>query len=285
MCVRGERRVRAYSPEPECERGGCSSSSSMGDDEQRDGEPYPARFRDSETLVFDMKSTDGAEAAPSFYFCEQTDSVNGVEAETNTALPESTSAQTEDEGTQGVKPAAEPDSGNTDWRHFLDTAVPLMESALDEKVENRVFDDYIYVAQVGTQSSRRWAGNERSVRLLFVFVTLTTTAAAANANAQHATFVVKLCLKPNRNRHYAHSRSTPHHPAPPRTANNSPSAHAGRRRRHEVHARPPVPAEAGRGHQDAHQRPGPARVAVHCRGVERKREARSRSSRSRRRRS
>ena len=121
----------------------------MGDDEQRNGEPYPARFRDSETLVFDMKSTGGPDEAPSFYFLEQTDNVDGVEVDTNTALPESTSAQTEDEGTQGVKPAAEPDASNSDWRHFLDTAVPLMESALDEKVENRVFDDYIYVAQVG----------------------------------------------------------------------------------------------------------------------------------------
>ena len=41
------------------------------------------------------------------------------------------------------------DDNADDWQHFLRTAVPLMEAALDEKVESRVFDEYIYVQGQG----------------------------------------------------------------------------------------------------------------------------------------
>ena len=67
------------------------------------GEPYPAVFRDMETVVFDMAGGSGGSGqAKSHYFDGQTDNVDGEEQETNTPIPTATAAQTVDEGSHAV---------------------------------------------------------------------------------------------------------------------------------------------------------------------------------------
>eukprot|EP00750_Incisomonas_marina_P015667 INCI1843.2.p1 GENE.INCI1843.2~~INCI1843.2.p1 ORF type:complete len:689 (-),score=131.47 INCI1843.2:236-2062(-) len=113
-------------------------------------EPYPAKFRDMETVVFDLNASSSSSSSnqrATQYFEDQTENVETEENDTNTPVPASSSAQTVEEGTQGASVAPEPSSDDASWRSFLDNAVPMMEEALAEKVENRVFDDYIYVAQ------------------------------------------------------------------------------------------------------------------------------------------
>lgn len=108
---------------------------------------FPADFVDVDALVYDLnKSAAASGKRETFEFSGDTDFYQTDDADTNTPVPENSSAQTEDEGTQGVTEAPEPDSGDTAWRHFLDNTVPLMEEALKENLDNRSFDEYIYVA-------------------------------------------------------------------------------------------------------------------------------------------
>lgn len=113
-----------------------------------EGEPYPATFADMETLVFDLNAKAAATTKKkTFVFTEETDFYQRDEMETNTSVPVASHAQTEGEGTQGQQEVPIPDSGDSDWQHFLENAVPMMEEALDEKLDSRSFDDFIYVAQ------------------------------------------------------------------------------------------------------------------------------------------